>query len=64
MNDTVSHIEEEPTEDTLAPITSGIPVTMLGNLGRWPAATVGEGGPESTITGSRAGSSFPPPPTV
>ncbi len=64
MIDTVPPIEDEPTEDMLAPITAGIPVTMLGNLGRWPAATVGQGGPRSTQTGAVGGSSFSDAPMV
>lgn len=64
MIDTVPPIDDEPTEDMLAAITSGIPVSMLGNLGRWPAATVGQGGPTNTITGSAPGSSFQEAPGV
>ena len=38
MIDTVAPHVSEPTEDTLKPLTDGIPVTSLGQLPHWPGS--------------------------
>ncbi len=63
MIDTVPPLIEEPTEDTLYPITRGIPVTMLPDLGRWPIGGVPEG-PAPRSGASGASSSFEGMPPV
>lgn len=60
MTDIVPLIGQEPTEDDLAPLTAGIPVTMIPNLGRWPAAVIESGASANENTGT--GSSFEPNP--
>ena len=60
--DTVPSLEDWPTEDSLEVLTSGIPISHLPLLGRWPT------GPEAPagVSGQPvvASESFAPPPTA
>ena len=51
MIDTVPPLDEQPTEDALEVLTSGIPVSQLPVLGRWPSGPVVSG---TTVSGAVA----------
>jgi len=54
MIDTVPPMEEQPTEDTLEVLTSGIPISQLPVLGRWPSGpTAGAGSTSGGAIASR-----------
>ena len=50
MLDTVSPLEDWPTEDDLQVLTDGIPISQLPLLGRWPNGPVGAAGSASATT--------------
>jgi len=57
----VSPLEEWPTEDDLEVLTSGIPISHLPVLGRWPSGPTLE---VSAGTSARMSESFAPPPSA
>lgn len=61
MLDTVPPLSDWPTEDDLEVLTSGIPISQLPVLGRWPS------GPEAVSGGAKAAppiEAFAPAPTA
>ena len=60
MIDTVPPHEDRPTEDDLAVLTNGIPISHLPVLGRWPSGPVAS----SSGTGAPTGESFAPAPSA
>lgn len=60
--DTVSPLEEWPTEDDLEVLTSGIPISHLPVLGRWPSGPTLAAGAGST--NAPVSESFAPPPSA
>lgn len=76
MTDTTPDLAEQPTEDDIAPLVAGIPVTLLHQLGPWPsnaltssgnasqadAAVADAGNTSATATSTTAANAFAPPP--
>lgn len=60
MIDTVPPHEDRPTEDDLAVLTNGIPISHLPVLGRWPSGPTAS----SSGAGTPTGESFAPAPSA
>jgi hypothetical protein len=60
MIDTVPPHEDRPTEDDLEVLTSGIPISHLPVLGRWPSGPT----TSSSGAGTPTGESFSPAPSA